>query len=163
MSTSSNSYSKLVADSVLSFFDDHKINYDFDEETGIIITNFPTRFKIGTLDFRIRFLADGYISHATARISADEASREKVAEYLTRANYGLRMGNFEMDFRDGEIRFKSFCRSGDIALNEDQITDSFLLAIVQFDIYGDNLLAVLFGMKEPAEAIEDAETEDEAE
>jgi hypothetical protein len=32
--------------------------------------------------------------------------RLPVAEYLTRANYGLVIGNFEMDLDDGEVRFK---------------------------------------------------------
>lgn len=157
-STSSASYSTNVSNSVLDYFKSKNFDFDFDPEKGIITTAFPTDSKLGSVDIRIRFLADGYISHATAKINADEASRDKVAEYLMRANYGLRMGNFEMDFRDGEIRFKSFCRSGDTVLNDDQITDSFILPIVQFDTYGDNLLAVLFGMKEPDEAIKDAES-----
>jgi hypothetical protein len=33
--------------------------------------------------------------------------RLDVSEFLTRANYGLADGNFELDFDDGEIRFKS--------------------------------------------------------
>lgn len=157
-STSAASYSTRVANSLLDYFKSKNFDFDFDSDKGILKTSFPTDSKIGQIDIRIRFLADGYISHAIARISADEASRDKVAEYLTRANYGLRIGNFEMDFRDGEIRFKAFCRSGDVALDEDQITDSFILPIVQFDTYGDNLLAVLFGMKEPEQAIQDAES-----
>ena len=157
MSTTSNSYSKLIADSVIDYFNEHSLSFDFDEETGIILTAFPSRSKIGHLDFRIRFLSDGYIAHATPPIHADQDSCTKVAEYLTRANYAMRFGNFEFDFRDGEIRFKSSSRTGDIALNEDQITDIFLLPIAQFDFYGDNLLAVLFGFKEPKEALEEAE------
>src|SRR5688500_12466181 len=39
-------------------------------------------------------------------IVPQEKQRE-VMEYLTRANYGLSIGNFEMDLRDGEIRYKS--------------------------------------------------------
>ncbi len=30
-----------------------------------------------------------------------------VAEYITRANYGLPLGNFEMDYSDGEVRYKT--------------------------------------------------------
>jgi hypothetical protein len=33
--------------------------------------------------------------------------RLAVAEYLTRANYGLAAGNFELDLDDGEVRYKS--------------------------------------------------------
>jgi len=28
-------------------------------------------------------------------------------KFLTRANYGMMIGNFEMDFTDGEIRYKT--------------------------------------------------------
>ncbi len=35
--------------------------------------------------------------------------RAEVCEALTRANYGLWMGAFEMDLSDGEIRFPSGC------------------------------------------------------
>lgn len=36
-----------------------------------------------------------------------EPSRREVSEFLTRANYGLAAGNFELDFDDGEVRYKS--------------------------------------------------------
>lgn len=38
---------------------------------------------------------------------APEPIRGAMAELLTRINYGLSIGNFEMDFSDGEIRFKT--------------------------------------------------------
>jgi Zn ribbon nucleic-acid-binding protein len=38
---------------------------------------------------------------------APEERRREVAEFLTRTNYGLAAGNFELDFDDGEIRYKS--------------------------------------------------------
>lgn len=37
----------------------------------------------------------------------DESVRPAMAELITRANYGLVLGNFEMDFGDGELRFKT--------------------------------------------------------
>lgn len=157
--TSSTSYSVRVANSVLDYFKSKNYSYEFDPVKGILNTTFPSDSKLGQLDIRIRFLADGYISHTTSRISADSNARAKVAEYLIRANYGLRNGNFEMDYRDGEIRFKVFCRSGDTELDYRQITDAFVLPIVQFDTYGNDLLAVLFGMKEPEQAVRDAESQ----
>lgn len=32
--------------------------------------------------------------------------RKQLAEYLTRSNYGLVLGNFELDMNDGEVRYK---------------------------------------------------------
>jgi hypothetical protein len=36
-----------------------------------------------------------------------EARRPAVAEFITRINFGLVSGNFEMDWADGEVRFKT--------------------------------------------------------
>jgi hypothetical protein len=44
-------------------------------------------------------------SIAPRRVPADR--RREVSEFLTRANHGLADGNFELDFEDGEVRFKS--------------------------------------------------------
>ena len=37
---------------------------------------------------------------------AEEAKRPEAAEFVARANYGMRIGNFELDMEDGEVRFK---------------------------------------------------------
>ena len=36
-----------------------------------------------------------------------EERRSEVSEFLTRVNYGLAAGNFELDFADGEVRYKT--------------------------------------------------------
>ena len=36
-----------------------------------------------------------------------EGRRLEVSQFLTRANYGLAAGNFELDFHDGEVRYKT--------------------------------------------------------
>jgi Zn ribbon nucleic-acid-binding protein len=36
-----------------------------------------------------------------------EGRRFEVSHFLTRANYGLAAGNFELDFEDGEVRYKT--------------------------------------------------------
>ena len=35
-----------------------------------------------------------------------ENRRHAIAEFIARANYGMVIGNFEMDFSDGEVRYK---------------------------------------------------------
>lgn len=44
-------------------------------------------------------------SIAPARVP--EERRREVSEFLTKANYGLADGNFELDFDDGEVRYKT--------------------------------------------------------
>jgi hypothetical protein len=45
--------------------------------------------------------------YSVCPLTVPENRRREVADFLTRANYGLAVGNFELDFDDGEIRYKT--------------------------------------------------------
>ncbi len=84
---------------------------------------------------------------------APEHVRAPMAELLTRINYGLSLGNFEMDFSDGEIRFKT---SADLSGVEDATTLVVGLLAPNFaamDTYLPALEAVRDGRQSPEEAL----------
>src|SRR3954467_14939357 len=56
---------------------------------------------------QVRVDLEQFIFYVVMPVRAPAQMRLAVAEYITRANYGLRIGNFEMDFDDGEVRYKS--------------------------------------------------------
>lgn len=80
-----------------------------------------------------------------------------MAEYLHRANYGLSIGNFELDVRDGEIRYKVSMNVQDAMVGRDAIDDMISLPVSMFTKYGNSLLAVTMGMMTPEDAIKKAE------
>ncbi len=45
------------------------------------------------------------------------AQRQTAMEFITRANYGMSIGNFEMDLSDGEIRYKTSIDGQGMAMN----------------------------------------------
>jgi hypothetical protein len=47
------------------------------------------------------------VFYSVCPLTVPESRRVEVADFLTRANYGLALGNFELDFEDGEIRYKT--------------------------------------------------------
>ena len=55
---------------------------------------------------QIRIGLEQFLFYSVAPVKAPEEKRATMAEFVTRANYGLRIGNFEMDYRDGEIRYE---------------------------------------------------------
>lgn len=82
-----------------------------------------------------------------------------VAEYLTRANYGLPLGNFEMDFSDGEVRFKT---SLDVEGEEYMLTPAMIKSLVYsnvltMDRYLAGMMAVIYGDASPEQEIAKAE------
>lgn len=47
------------------------------------------------------------VFYSICPINAPQSHRDKIAEFITRANYGLILGNFELDYSDGDIRYKT--------------------------------------------------------
>ncbi len=45
--------------------------------------------------------------YSVCPLDVPDDRRPEVANLLTRANYALAVGNFELDFDDGEVRFKT--------------------------------------------------------
>jgi hypothetical protein len=50
---------------------------------------------------------DIVLFYSICPLRVPEELRLEAAHFLTRANYGLASGNFELDFDDGEIRYKT--------------------------------------------------------
>lgn len=98
-----------------------------------------------------------FLSYSVCQFNVPKARRLAVAELLTLANYGLSLGNFELDLRDGEVRFKN-----SVAVKKDRLSRSAVreLAFCGFSImdhYLPTLMSVAFGKLSPRKAIEQAD------
>ena len=91
-------------------------------------------------------------------VRVPEAQRPTVAEYLTRANYGLLFGNFELDYTDGEVRFRTSMNTDDAAINSVVARHLVQQNVNTADRYFNGLLRVVYGALDPASAIREAET-----
>jgi hypothetical protein len=92
-----------------------------------------------------------------APIKAAEEVRPAVAEFLTRANYGLYIGNFELDYADGEIRYKSSIDFEGVPLSVELIRNTLYPALQLMDRYLPGLMKVAYAGMVPAEAINEIE------
>ena len=81
-----------------------------------------------------------------------------VSEFLHRANYGLNDGNFEMDYKDGEIRYKSFVNFRNIDVSQEVVEDSIIVGAAMIDRYGKGLLKLMLGDGTAEECIEYCES-----
>ncbi len=89
-----------------------------------------------------------------------EEKRVEIAEFVTRANYGLVIGNFEMDYSDGEVRYKTSVDVEGGELGPKMIENMMRANVMTMDRYFPGFMGVLYGDREPAEAI--AEMEEDA-
>ena len=95
--------------------------------------------------------------YAIAPVKAPEETRMAVAEFITRANFNMRIGNLELDFSDGEVRYKSSLDFEGTELTPQLIRNAIYPAVQTMDRYLPGLLSVIYGGKTPFEAIEDIE------
>ncbi|AFZ26573.1 protein of unknown function (DUF1790) [Cylindrospermum stagnale PCC 7417] len=48
-----------------------------------------------------------FVFYSVCPVTAPKSQRQAIAEFIAMANYDMIIGNFELDFRDGEIRYKT--------------------------------------------------------
>ena len=56
---------------------------------------------------RVTAALEQLLFYSVLPLNVPDEKRHAVAEFITRANYAMAIGNFEMDFSDGEVRFKT--------------------------------------------------------
>lgn len=76
-----------------------------------------------------------------------------MAEFVCRANYGLRDGNFEMDFNDGELRYKCYVNCADRLPSVEAVEKSITCPAAMFSRYSDGIVQILFSDISPADAV----------
>ena len=156
----SKDYSREIAGAIDNFLVEDDWNFSFNEENGIFRLGVGLKGKIKNLSYIVSVGDDGYNVYATSPIGADGADSSMmaaIAEFVCRANYGLRNGNFELDFNDGEIRYKVFVNCDGIIPTKAIIEDSMHCPALMFQRYASGIIDVIFSGTSAKDAIEKCE------
>jgi hypothetical protein len=98
-----------------------------------------------------------FLFYSVMESKVPENKRLAVAEYLTRANYGLILGNFEMDFSDGEVRYKTSIDVEGGQLTPWMIRTMVYTNVLMMDRYLPGIMSVIYGGVSPADAVAQVE------
>jgi len=99
--------------------------------------------------------------YVLAPIRVPEPARAAAMEFFTRANYGLRIGNFELDPSDGEVRFKTSVAYDGTLLDLALVRNALYAGVRTTDAYLPGLLGMLYGNLSPEAAIRGIEQDEE--
>lgn len=154
-------YMKTVAQLIEEFFQQEGWKYDVpkrEEERIIFAASLNMGNILGRLRIFILLRKDYYVVNTILNNAAEEDRRTQVGEYLHRANYAMSNGNFEFDYDDGEVKYKTYVNfDGGVNLSPQVIEDSMLVSIFMFEKYGKNLLKLMLEPGNPKQLIEEAE------
>ncbi|MDP4160314.1 MAG: YbjN domain-containing protein [Bacillota bacterium] len=73
------------------------------------------------------------------------STRLEVCDFMSRVNYELANGNFEMDMDNGEIRYRTFLDLADAEPSKDQILNIVWNGVLGFDTYYPGLMKLVYG------------------
>lgn len=102
-----------------------------------------------------------FLFYAYAPIEVPTGQRAAAAEFINRANYGMWIGNFELDYGDGEVRYKGSVAFKDTTLTEALIRNTIYASVEAMDQYLPGLRDVVDGRAAPAAAIASIETDED--
>jgi len=142
-----------IFDAVVRFF--REDDWLFEQLPGKPILRLGFRGKNGAWNCyaQAREAQHQFVFYSILDVNVPPNRRQAMAEFLTRANYGLVIGNFEMDFNDGEVRYKT-----SIDVEGDRLTSALIkqmvyINVLMMDRYLPGIMSVAFGNADPAQAI----------
>ena len=140
-------YSKELVNVVERFLKEDEWRYSFNENSGVFEFSLRTKGRIQRIDYVINVHENEITVYGICPIGADYDNKEmmaEMAEFLCRANYGLKNGCFEFDFRDGEIRFKSFIDCDESVPPMKVIMNSVYLTSAMYKRYAPGITDIIF-------------------
>jgi hypothetical protein len=152
------SYSTQIANTVRKFLTGDDWNFSFDDDKGLFTFNLTMKTKMKKISYRVLVNDNGYSVYAASPLGADDCLHE-MAEFVCRANYGLRNGNFELDFRDGEVRYKCYVNCDGQMPCDEIVKDSIYVPYFMMKRYGDGIISVIFGNQTAEEAVRTCEAD----
>ena len=123
------------------------------ENQNALSTNFQGQNGRWACYARVEEEKEIVVFYSYCPVKAPEDKRPILGDFLTRANYGLYIGNFEMDYNDGEVRFKTSVdvegSKLDFGLMKRLVYDN----VSVMDKYLPGVMSVIYGGASPTEAI----------
>lgn len=149
---------------IAAVYTGEKLNFSTDEENQRIDFNMNTEVA-RDVHFVARIVNPRTAMFTTVLpMNVPEANRPVVAEYLARVNYGLLLGNFQLDMSDGEISYKTigcFEEEGEAGLPDGVVARLTFVGFNMFDKYVPGVFAIIYGGKQPKEAYDEIESKED--
>lgn len=152
-----------IVDAIHQYLKEEDYNFRQTNDENPVVINISFKWKNATYESYMEIWEDArtFIFYTYIENEVSEHKKQAMAEFLTRANFGARLGNFEMYFSDGRIRYKTSINVEDGELTSKMIDTIIFANINIVDDYYPGIMSVLYAGISPEEAINKIEnTED---
>lgn len=145
---------------LIDFMEEEEWKYEILEGETVLRFNFKGRAGRLLCYADVEEEKDWLIFYSYLPVNAPNDKMLTVAEFIARANRGMRIGNFELDFEDGEIRYKT-----SIDIEGGELTSKMIHNLLQanlstMDRYFPGIMELIYSDKSPKELIQKIEGAD---
>ena len=140
-------------DELLNLLDEREIGYSASDDQSIR-TDLRGDVAAYRIVARVEDQFDLFQVFGYSPLRVPRGCRQAVGEAIVRANYGLRLGKFELDLDDGELRFQIAQMMTYDTVGEEVIDRMIGAAINMLDMYLPAFLSVIYANEAPRDAIE---------
>lgn len=140
-------YNVDIAQAIDRFLTEDDWKYYFNAEKGVFRFGASIEGKMKKVQYTIGVNSDSYVVYASYPLGGDPEDKDlmdRLCEFITRANYGMKRGCFEMDWDDGEIRFKVFVDCDGSLPSREIIKNSVVCPGMVCNRYADGIIDVIF-------------------
>lgn len=157
-STTTTTTTNPLMDKVRSFLDTEGITYQAHpvrEESAVVSMNLTGKSGSYRTFVEAREGQKRVLVYVECPVKVPGMRRSLAAEFLMRVNYSLALGNFELDFRDGEVRYRNAIDVDGGVLSLEMIRQLIMVPAATMDRFFGALMQVVYGTTLPAEAFEE--------
>jgi len=157
MESSGNGQSLL--DVVLRFFQEDQWIHQKLENKPVIRAGFHGERGTWVCYARVDEKSQCFLFHSLMGMNIPQPYRLNVLEYLSRVNYGLPVGNFDMNLDTGDVRFRTSIETPDGELTVPIVRAMVYTNVHTMDHYFPGVVAVVHGGLSPEAALARVETQ----
>ena len=138
---------------LISLLDEREVRYLNNDDNQSICADLRGEVAMYRVVAQVDEEAELFQVYGYAPIRIPEGSRPAIAETVARANYGLRVGKFEFDVDQGEVRFQASQVLTDDGVDDGVIDRLITVTMAMLDLYLPAVLSVIYGNELPKDAI----------
>lgn len=155
-------YSRDIAAAVEEFMQEDDMHYTFHEGSGVFQFGMKISGKLHTLSCAVDVGMDDYQVFGICPVGVETEDREmlqNMALFLSRVNYSLKNGSFQLDCSDGEIRYHVYADCDGGVPSAKQIRNSITVTCMMVSRYAAGITGIIYSGLNPEEAEEKCRTE----
>lgn len=146
-----------IFNALIEFFEEDEWDFQWMEGASVLSMGFSGRNGKWQCFAQAREAQQQFVFYSVLPINVPEDKRHKLAELITRINYGMVIGNFEMDFDDGEVRYKTSVDVEGAELTPPMIRQLVYANIIITDRYLPAIMRAIYSDVTPKQAIAEAD------